>query len=60
MTLSSAIEANNVSRGASYIERNGEGYVVRSGGRVESMPDIAAIPVTTRGGVPVRVKDSPM
>ncbi len=52
-----AVEANNVSRGASYIERNGEGYVVRSGGRVENMPDSAAIPVTTRAGVPVRVKD---
>lgn len=30
-----ALEANNISRGANYIERNGEGYVVRVGGRVE-------------------------
>jgi heavy metal efflux system protein len=35
-----AIEANNASRGANYIERGGEGYVVRSGGRVESATDI--------------------
>src|SRR6266581_2040900 len=35
-----AIEANNVSRGANYIEQNGEGYVVRAAGRVENMDDI--------------------
>ncbi len=52
-----AIEANNVSRGANYIEQNGEGYVVRAAGRVENMDDIANIVVTTRAGVPVRVKD---
>jgi cobalt-zinc-cadmium resistance protein CzcA len=52
-----AIEANNVSRGANYIEQNGEGYVVRAAGRVESMDDISNIVVATRGGVPVRVKD---
>jgi cobalt-zinc-cadmium resistance protein CzcA len=52
-----AIEANNVSRGANYIEQNGEGYVVRAAGRVENMDDIANIVVTTRSGVPLRVKD---
>src|SRR5215208_1400501 len=52
-----AIEANNVSRGANYIERNGEGYVVRTSGRVESLPEIEDIVVATQGAVPVRVKD---
>jgi cobalt-zinc-cadmium resistance protein CzcA len=52
-----AIEANNVSRGANYIERNGEGYVVRTSGRVERLAEIGDIVVATRGGVPVRVKD---
>ena len=52
-----AIEANNISRGANYIERNGEGYVVRVGGRVESLSEIEEIVVATRGGVPVRIKD---
>jgi len=52
-----AIEANNVSRGASVVERNGEAYVVRSGGRVETMADIASLTLTTRNGVPVRVRD---
>jgi len=52
-----AIEANNVSRGANYIEQNGEGYVVRASGRVENIEDISQIVVTTRSGIPVRVKD---
>jgi cobalt-zinc-cadmium resistance protein CzcA len=52
-----AIEANNVSRGANYIEQNGEGYVVRAAGRVENLEDISQIVVSTRGGVPVRVRD---
>ena len=55
--VAEAIEANNVSRGAGYVERNGEGFVVRAGGRVESMREIGAIVVVTRGGVPVRVRD---
>src|SRR5258707_12936000 len=52
-----AIDANNISRGANYIEQNGEGYVVRAAGRVENMDDISNIVVATRGGIPVRVKD---
>ncbi|WP_245477818.1 efflux RND transporter permease subunit [Bradyrhizobium guangxiense] len=52
-----AIEANNVSRGANYIEQNGEGFVVRAAGRVENLQDIEQIVVTTRGAVPVRIRD---
>ncbi|MBR0950429.1 efflux RND transporter permease subunit [Bradyrhizobium canariense] len=52
-----AIEANNASRGANYIEQNGEGYVVRAAGRVENLGDIESIVVATRGGVPVRIRD---
>ncbi|AMN44788.1 efflux RND transporter permease subunit [Rhodoplanes sp. Z2-YC6860] len=52
-----AIEANNVSRGARYIERNGQGVVVRSAGRLESVAELEAVVVSTRGGVPVRVRD---
>src|SRR5215468_4135931 len=55
--VAQAIEANNVSRGARYIERNGEGVVVRSGGRLENMEEIGAVVVTTRGAVRVRVKE---
>jgi cobalt-zinc-cadmium resistance protein CzcA len=52
-----AIEANNVSRGASVIERNGEGIAVRTGGRLEGLTDIGEVVVSTRGAVPVRVRD---
>jgi heavy metal efflux system protein len=52
-----AIEANNASRGANYIERNGEGYVVRASGRVENLTEIENIVVAMRGAVPVYVKD---
>ncbi|MFC5423185.1 MULTISPECIES: efflux RND transporter permease subunit [Hyphomicrobiales] len=55
--IATAIEANNVSRGAGYVERNGEGFVVRSGGRVERMSEIGGIVVATREGVPIRVRD---
>jgi heavy metal efflux system protein len=55
--ISRAIEANNLSRGATTIEQNGEGYVVRATGRVESAAEIADISVSTRASVPVRIKD---
>ncbi len=55
--LAEALERNNSSRGAGYIERNGEGYVVRSGGRLEGMDDIEQVVIATRAGVPVRVSD---
>src|SRR6266436_2338990 len=52
-----AIEANNVGRGANYIEHNGEGYVVRVSGRVENLGELEDIVIATRGAVPVRIKD---
>ena len=55
--IGKAIEANNVSRSANFIERNGEGYVVRAGGRIEKMNEIGNIVVSTRGGIPIRVND---
>jgi cobalt-zinc-cadmium resistance protein CzcA len=55
--LAHAIETNNVSRGATVIERNGEGFAVRSDGRVEGLADLGEITVATRGGVPVYLRD---
>jgi cobalt-zinc-cadmium resistance protein CzcA len=55
--VADAIERNNVSRGAGYIERNGEGFVVRSGGRIETPEDIRNVVIATRGGTPVRISD---
>ena len=47
--IGKAIELNNVSRSANFIERNGEGFVVRAGGRIEKMSEIGSIVVSTRG-----------
>jgi cobalt-zinc-cadmium resistance protein CzcA len=52
-----AVQANNTSRGAGYVERNGENFVVRSAGRIEDISEIGEIVVSTRGGTPLRVKD---
>jgi cobalt-zinc-cadmium resistance protein CzcA len=52
-----ALEANNLSRGASTIDRNGEGVVVRTGGRLENISDIRDVVIATRGAIPVRVSD---
>ncbi|RVT95749.1 CusA/CzcA family heavy metal efflux RND transporter [Rhodovarius crocodyli] len=55
--IAEALERNNASRGAGYIERGGEGYVVRSGGRLETLDDIRNVVVATREGVPLRIRD---
>jgi cobalt-zinc-cadmium resistance protein CzcA len=55
--LTRAVAASNVSRGAGAIDRNGEGIVVRSGGRLETRADIGDVVVTTRNAVPVRISD---
>ncbi len=55
--IAAALEANNANRGAGYLEDNGEGFVVRSVGRLESIDEIGDVVVATRGGVPIRIKD---
>ncbi|CAG0982391.1 Nickel and cobalt resistance protein CnrA [Myxococcaceae bacterium] len=52
-----ALERNNLSTGAGYIEHNGESYLVRATGRVESAAQIAAIVVGERRGNPIYVSD---
>jgi heavy metal efflux system protein len=52
-----ALEENNLSTGAGYIEHEGESYVVRAAGRIETPEEIEAIVIGTRGGVPIHVHD---
>ena len=52
-----ALERNNVNVGAGYIERNGEQWLIRSPGQVESLEDIRRIAVARRDGVPVTIGD---
>ena len=53
----SALEKNNVSTGAGYVEHKGESYLVRATGRIETVAEIETIVVGTRGGVPIYVRD---
>jgi len=55
--LATAIERNNVSTGAGYVERGGEGLVVRSGGRVTGVAELEGIVVAAREGVPILLRD---
>jgi cobalt-zinc-cadmium resistance protein CzcA len=55
--LVEALERNNVSVGAGYVEHNGEAYVVRAAGRVTTPEQLAEIPVRESGGTPIRVRD---
>lgn len=51
------VESNNLSLGASYIERNGEALTVRADGRTETIEQIQNIVVASRNGTPVYLKD---
>ncbi|MCW5890873.1 MAG: CusA/CzcA family heavy metal efflux RND transporter [bacterium] len=55
--LLAALERNNVSTGAGFIEHNGEAHQVRATGRLETPEQLADIAITERGGVPIRVRD---
>jgi heavy metal efflux system protein len=52
-----ALEKNNVSTGAGYVEHKGESYLVRATGRIQSIEEIESIVLGTRNGVPVFVRD---
>lgn len=52
-----AVESNNVSTGAGYLEQNGESYVVRADGRINTMEELGDVVITSRGGIPLHIKD---
>jgi cobalt-zinc-cadmium resistance protein CzcA len=55
--LLDALERNNVSTGAGYIESNGEQYLVRAAGRIERPEQIARIVIGERFGTPIYVEN---
>ncbi len=55
--LLEALERNNLSTGAGYVEHNGESYLVRATGRVEQAEQIASIAVGEHKGTPIYVQD---
>ncbi|MCC6579258.1 MAG: CusA/CzcA family heavy metal efflux RND transporter [Phycisphaeraceae bacterium] len=52
-----ALEKNNASAGAGYIEHQGESYLVRAAGRIQNVEQIGEIVVGQREGTPIRVRD---
>ena len=55
--LSSALRANNDNRGAGYIERNGQQFLVRSPGQLETIEDIGNVIVAEHESVPIKISD---
>ncbi len=52
-----ALERNNDNRGAGYVERYGEQYLVRTPGQAAGIDELGMIIVSNRGGVPIRIAD---
>ena len=52
-----ALERNNDNRGAGYVERYGEQYLVRTPGQAAGIDDLKSIIVSNRNGIPIRVAD---
>jgi cobalt-zinc-cadmium resistance protein CzcA len=55
--LMEALEKNNVSTGAGYIEHKGEAYLVRAEGRIANAEEIAGIVISTKNGTPLYIRD---
>ncbi|MBD8194246.1 CusA/CzcA family heavy metal efflux RND transporter [Pseudomonas fluorescens] len=55
--LVTALERNNASVGAGYIERSGEQLLIRAPGQLASIDDIANIVITSADGTPIRVRN---
>jgi cobalt-zinc-cadmium resistance protein CzcA len=55
--LIEALEQNNASAGAGFVERGGEALVVRTDGRVHTDEEIGQIVIAEHGGTPIRIRD---
>jgi len=55
--VTAALEQNNANRGAGYLEKNGEQYLVRAPGQVADITALSEIIVAQRAGLPVRIRD---
>lgn len=52
-----ALERNNVSVGAGFVEHNGEAKLVRADGRILKLEEVGAIVIGSRHGTPIRIRD---
>lgn len=52
-----ALERNNASIGAGFVEHNGEAKLVRADGRILKLDEIGSIVIGARHGAPIRIRD---
>ena len=52
-----ALERNNASVGAGFVEHNGEAKLVRADGRILKLEEIGGIVIGARHGAPIRIRD---
>jgi Cu(I)/Ag(I) efflux system membrane protein CusA/SilA len=57
MEVMNAIQKSNVDIGAETIELNKAEYLVRGLGYIKSVPDLEEAVVTSRNGIPIKIKD---
>ena len=57
LDVTTALAQNNFNVGAGYIEKSGEQYLVRVPGQVANQVEIGEILLSSRQGIPVRIKD---
>jgi cobalt-zinc-cadmium resistance protein CzcA len=55
--LADALERNNTSAGAKYVEHKGDAYIVRVAGRLTNINQIADVTIAQRNGTPIHVRD---
>lgn len=55
--IHTALERNNQNRGAGYIEQQGQQWLIRTPGQLETINDIEAVVIGELHGAPVRIKD---
>lgn len=55
--IAHALEENNLSVGAGYIEYNSQSYLVKGDGRIETLEEIEGVVVDTRKGTPIHIRD---
>lgn len=53
--IAEAVQANNASRGAGYIERAGEQFLLRAPGQLASLDELRNVVVRTVEGIPLRL-----
>ena len=55
--VAAALRTNNDNRGAGYVERNGQQFLIRSPGQLKTISDIEQVIIANRAGAPVQIRD---